>query len=133
MRMTLRTFYWLCGTLFLIFQAGVLYFSFYSPHSTLVLISLIGSNIIGAVFAAAVLIQSWPPKNTTRRLIYWFGSILFVVLQVDYLISSPRSILYLASFVGIMILVAAYAADMVIQHWSQISAVIKKLRRPPLD
>lgn len=131
--MTRRTFYWIWGALFLIVQAADFYFSFLSPDSTLAFGSLIGSTILTAIFIAVVLIQSWPPKNTTRRMVYWFGTILFVVLQTDFFISAPRSALSLASLVGSAALVAAYVADQTIHNWPQIWAVIKKLRRPPID
>ena len=133
MHMTRRTFYWFWGALFLIFQAGYFYFSFLSPHSTLVFFSLIGSTILTSIYIAVVLIKSWPPKNTTRRIVYWFGIILFVVLQVDSFMSAPFTALYLASLIGSVALVAAFAADLVIQNWPQIWTVVKKLRRPPLD
>jgi hypothetical protein len=128
MYMTHRKFYWLWGALFLIFQAGYFYFSFVSPS-----VFLIGSTILAAIYVAVVLIQSWPPKNTTRRMVYWFGSILFVVLEADYLFSAPHSALNLASLIGTSILLIAYAADLVIQNWPQIWAVVKRLRRPPID
>jgi hypothetical protein len=66
-------------------------------------------------------------------MVYWLGTILFVVLQTDFFISAPRSALYLASLIGLVALVAAYAADQTIQNWPQIWAVFKKLRRPPID
>jgi hypothetical protein len=131
--MTPRTLYWCGGTLFLISQAGYFSFLSISPNQTLVLASMIGSNIGGGIYIVGVLIQSWPPKNTMRRMVYWFGSILFVVLQADFSISAPHSALNLASLIGSVGLVAVYLIDQTIQNRAKILAVLKKLRRPPID
>jgi hypothetical protein len=131
--MTPRTLYWSGGTIFLISEAGYFYFLSISPNPTLVFVSLIGANIGGGIYILGMLIQSWPPKNTMRRMVYWFGSILFVVFQADFIMSAPHSALNLASLIGQTSLVAAYVADVVIQNWPKIRVAIKKLRRPPLD
>lgn len=131
--MTPRAFYWCGGALFLISQAGYFYFSSISQNPTLVLVSMIGSTIGAGVYTVGVLIHTWPPKNTMRRMVYWFGTVLFVVLQTDFFISAPRSALNLASLIGSAALMAAYAADQTIQNWPQIWAMIKKLRWLPID
>lgn len=131
--MTRRSFYWIWGTLYLIVQVGYFYFSFIAPDTALDFVSLIGSTVLTAIFIAVVLSQTWPPKNTTRRMVYGFGAVLFVVLEADFFISAPLSALGLASLIGSAALVAAYVADQTIQNWPQIWAVIKKLRRPPIE
>ena len=133
--MTRRVFYWSWGVLYLASQTGYFYFSFIYLNRSLAFNFLIGSTILTAVFIAEVLYQSWPPKNTMRRTIYWFGTTLFVVFEADFFIarSSPSSPLLRASFIGSIILVTAFAVDLIIQNWQPISAFIKKLRRPPID
>jgi hypothetical protein len=70
------------------------------------------------------------------RPIYWYGGILFVVLQINFFTAdfvSPHSTFQVISLIGSSILTAAAVIDWIVQNWPQIWAAIKKLRRPPID
>ena len=133
--MTRRRLYWIGGALLLVFQAGYV-FSIYTSRSTLALVCMNGTGVLGYAALADSLIIAWPPKNTLRHRVYSLGSLLFVVLQLNFFVSlftSPLSALYWASFIGTFVLMAAYGVDLIVQNWSRIWAVIKKFRRPPID
>jgi len=64
-----------------------------------------------------------------RRRLYWYGAILYPVLQVDFWVAPHHSQLQRFALIGSTVLTCAYVADQVARYRTSIWRFLLSLRR----